>query len=194
MIIATHFIFTGYGHWFPNDPRGSLSTEVHAPELAPLAKAHFGRRKQQPTKEQLRAFFEEAQKHLHYPLLWWDRLCRQQIADGLGEAIASNRMTCYACAILSNHIHILIRRHKLRAQDMLSVFRDAIRSTITFTGSCPKDHPVLSDNACHIFKSSPAPVRACVTYIEDNYRKHGIARAHTPFVETYDGWPHRSTS
>ncbi|MCE5325581.1 MAG: hypothetical protein ABFD92_17650 [Planctomycetaceae bacterium] len=29
MIIAHHIILTGYGHWLPNDPRGSLSRSVY---------------------------------------------------------------------------------------------------------------------------------------------------------------------
>ncbi len=34
MIIAFHLSWTTYGHWFPNDPRGSWSNEVWQPNLA----------------------------------------------------------------------------------------------------------------------------------------------------------------
>ena len=33
MIYAFHLTWTTYGHWFPNDPRGSWSQEVWQPAL-----------------------------------------------------------------------------------------------------------------------------------------------------------------
>ncbi|OQB82433.1 MAG: hypothetical protein BWX88_03985 [Planctomycetes bacterium ADurb.Bin126] len=29
MVIGHHLMFTGYGHWLPNDPRGSLSLRAY---------------------------------------------------------------------------------------------------------------------------------------------------------------------
>ena len=56
MIIASHIILTGYGHWLPNDPRGSLSRELREVKFEAMGDVHTGRRKFQPTREQLRAF------------------------------------------------------------------------------------------------------------------------------------------
>ena len=37
MIIAYHAIFTTYGTWLPNDPRGSYSKEIYNEELLAAA-------------------------------------------------------------------------------------------------------------------------------------------------------------
>ena len=44
MIIAWHLVWTCYGWWFPNDPRGSWSKETWQPRLKGLGPMHFGRR------------------------------------------------------------------------------------------------------------------------------------------------------
>jgi len=79
MILAHHIILTGYGHWLPNDPRGSMSKKVYAEEIAELAEIHFGRREDQPTIETLREFSREAQKRLAHPMLWFDDAGREAI-------------------------------------------------------------------------------------------------------------------
>ena len=48
MIIAYHAIFTTYGTWLPNDPRGSYSENVYNAELAELGAIHYGRQELRP--------------------------------------------------------------------------------------------------------------------------------------------------
>ncbi|HEX9660013.1 MAG TPA: hypothetical protein VGA18_06905, partial [Rhodothermales bacterium] len=43
-IIAHHLIWTLYGHWLPNDLRGSGSDVVRDPKLQPLGDVHQGRK------------------------------------------------------------------------------------------------------------------------------------------------------
>ena len=45
IIIAHHLVFYGYGHWVPDDIRGSGSTEIRSPKLEKLGLIHFGRKK-----------------------------------------------------------------------------------------------------------------------------------------------------
>jgi hypothetical protein len=45
MVIAYHLVWTIYGTWLPNDPRGSGSHFIAAPLLAELGKLRFGRKK-----------------------------------------------------------------------------------------------------------------------------------------------------
>jgi len=193
MLIAHHIILTGYGHWLPNDPRGSMSQEVHAPELAPLAEAHFGRRKVQPTRQELRTFYKEAQKHLAYPLIWFEGAERQAIAKAFGEVIKNERLTCYACAILPNHVHLLIRKHRLSAEEMMRLFKEAGRKAIRGPASARADHPVFSAASCHLYKSSVQAMWACIRYIEGNLAKHNLPKVGYDFVTPYDNWPfHKS--
>lgn len=43
IVIAHHLVMTLYGHWLPNDLRGSGSEELRNPELEELGPIHFGR-------------------------------------------------------------------------------------------------------------------------------------------------------
>ena len=70
--IAVHLIFSGYGTWLPNDPRGSGSDEVRKPDLDDPGPIHFGRKSEQPSRDELRAFHREASDHLDFPTLWLD--------------------------------------------------------------------------------------------------------------------------
>lgn len=72
MIIAHHIILTGYGHWLPNDPRGSLSRKIRQSKFQVLGEIHYGRKKDQPSIQELRTFHAEAKKYLNHEVLWFN--------------------------------------------------------------------------------------------------------------------------
>ena len=45
MIAGYHLIWTAYGWWLPNDPRGSMSREIRAAAIADLGELHYGRKR-----------------------------------------------------------------------------------------------------------------------------------------------------
>jgi hypothetical protein len=47
IVIAHHLVWTLYGWWLPNDPRGSMSQSIRNDIIADLGKLHFGRKKVQ---------------------------------------------------------------------------------------------------------------------------------------------------
>jgi len=187
--IATHVIQTGYGHWLPNDPRGSESRVVHAPRIAELGEIHFGRKQIQPSREELRAFHRLAEERLGLPVLWFNGAERQALVEAFGQVIAANGLTCYACALLHDHAHFLIRRHRLRAQAVSEMLKRAGRDALRQRRMAPADHPVFGADACHLYKTDPGAVRACVEYIDGNFAKHGLPFVRYPFVVPYDNWP-----
>jgi len=189
VIIAHHLILTGYGHWLPNDPRGSMSTRVHRPEVEELGEHHVGRRKEQPSREELRAFHRRATEALAHPVLWWNDAERQALTEAFGEAIAGEKLTCYACAVLSNHAHLLIRKHRLNADQLVGVFKDAGRRVIGERRLAPEEHPIFSADSCHVFKSDVRSVRVCIDYIQSNHAKHRLQPVPCSFVIPYNDWP-----
>ena len=194
-VIAHHLILTGYGQWLSNDPRGSMSEKTWSPDLARLAENHFGRKRVQPPLDELRAFYREAQKHLAFPTVWWDAAGRRELVGAFGRVVAGEKLTCYACAVLRNHAHLLVRRHRLKAEQMHGLLKDVARAALRAAAIVPADHPVFSADSCHVFKSTPQSVHSCVQYINDNYRKHNLSPLACDFVVPYDNWPfHRSRS
>ena len=186
MVIASHVVFSAYGFWLPNDPRGSLSRELRVEELGELGEIHCGRKPVQPRKPELQRFHREAQKILKYPVIWFDPPLRERIARAFGELIRREKLTCYACAVLNNHAHLLIRRHKLRAQEMIPLLRDHSRSASH--DLIPPSHPLWSLDPYMAYKDNPHAVRSAIDYICSNYAKHNLPPPEFDFVVGYDGW------
>ncbi len=174
MVIASHIIMTGYGHWLPNDPRGSLSHELREDKFRSLGDVHHGRRSDQPTREQLRSFHMGAEEQLKESVLWFEQPHRAAIAEAIAQVISEDRLTCYACAILPNHVHLLIRRHRQTPQVTLHRFRTISRELLRTRDLCPQSHLVWTADACTLFKDSLAQMRTCIAYIEGNPAKHRL--------------------
>src|SRR4029077_8382908 len=100
LVIGYHLVWTAYGCWLPNDPRGSGSKEVRNDWIAELGDVHFGRKAVQPPGREVRQFYEVAATALKYPLLTFDAAARQEIGKACGEVIAAHRYTCYACTVM----------------------------------------------------------------------------------------------
>ena len=88
MILASHVIFSAYGFWLPNDPRGSWSDFVGSWELY-----KFGPATTVDTKRSLahdphdRAARLAAKAALKYPPVRFDAAQREAIADGFEIAV-----------------------------------------------------------------------------------------------------------
>src|SRR5690348_580113 len=94
LVIAHHLIWTAYGWWLPNDPRGSGSRTVHSDIIAELGALHFGRKRVQPAGRVVREFYERAAHVLRHPLLTFDAAARDVIAAAFAEVVAAERYTC----------------------------------------------------------------------------------------------------
>ncbi len=118
LVIAYHLVWTAYGWWLPNDPRGSGSQSIRSDVLAQLGELHFGRKKIQPAGREVREFYQEAADLLKHELLTFDESCRLLIGEAFASVIEQQRYTCYACAIMPDHVHLVIRKHKHMAKEM----------------------------------------------------------------------------
>src|SRR2546421_7224946 len=120
MVLAHHLIWTAYGCWLPNDPRGSSSHEIREEKLTPLGELHPGRKPVQPPTSQIRSFYNKADPLLDQPRLLLTDEEILFVAVSLGQTVREHGYTCYACAIMPDHIHLVIRRHRDWAEQMLS--------------------------------------------------------------------------
>lgn len=189
-IIGHHLILHGYGHWLPNDPRGSGSNEVREEKLADLGAVHFGRKIVQPSPEELREFSRAAQPRLDFAPLWFDDAKRQALGDAIGEVVRNVGYTVWACAVLKNHVHLCVRRHRDDAVTMWHAFADKTRDAIRLFADVDDEHPVWSTRPYKVFLYTPEEVRRVIKYIEENPLKEGLAAQVWDFVVAYDGWPH----
>ena len=192
-VIAYHLCWTAYGTWLPNDPRGSGSHSVATSALAEMGTLHFGRRKSQPPPAAVREFYREAEPQLKFSVSRFDAAQVAAIGAALVKAIAEHRYTCYACAILSDHLHLVIRKHRDRAEAMIENLQHATRLRLSGARHIPHDHPCWTEGGWRGFLDTPSAVRSVIHYVEENPAKAGLPPQHWPFVAAYDGWPFHKT-
>jgi hypothetical protein len=100
MVIGYHLIWTLYGWWLPNDPRGSLSRTIASDVISELGALHCGRKRVQPSSREIRAFYEVAATKLKHELLTLTPADALIVADAFARVIREQGYTCYACAIM----------------------------------------------------------------------------------------------
>ena len=190
IVIAYHLIWTVYGWWLPNDPRGSTSRTIAADRIAELGELHFGRKAVQPVSRDVRAFYRQAAEALKHALLETRDEAVQLVAAALGEVVAQQRYTCYACAVMPDHVHILIRKHKHLAEEMIEHLQDASRWKLIEASLRPGDHPVWTGHGgWTVFLDHPDEVERTIPHIRGNPGKIGRPAQRWPFVVEYDRWP-----
>jgi REP element-mobilizing transposase RayT len=189
LVIAYHLMWTAYGHWLPNDPRGSTSKTVTNPLLAELGELHFGRREIQPAIAVLREFKSKASQVLKYPVLKITISDFDAVGRGISHAIEKNRYTCYACAFMPDHVHLLIRKHKDQAEEMIKRFQESSRLYLSQAGIRTADHPTWTDGGWKVFLYHPLEIHRTIRYIEQNPVKWRLPSQKWPFVVEYDDWP-----
>ncbi len=156
-ILASHLIFTGYAHWLANDPRGSGSTEIRKATLKPLGPLHPGRQSPQPPRQKVREFHRQAQPLLEHPTLWFDETARQTIAAAISQAAQHHGYTIWACAICSNHAHLVVRAHRHRSPVIWDNQARQAAQALHEAKLFPANHPVWSDRPYKVYIYTPQP-------------------------------------
>jgi REP element-mobilizing transposase RayT len=187
-IIAHHLIWTAYGYWLPNDPRGSMSKTIASDVIAELGELHYGRKKVQPSAREIQEFHNQSRLALKHSLLDFQSRDFPIIAEALAETIRQQNYTCDACAIMPDHVHILIRKHKHQAEDVLDSFKQTSRLRLRKAGVRPDGHPVWSGSGWKVFLDTPTDIRRTIQYIDGNPPKWRLPKQDWPFVKEYDGW------
>jgi REP element-mobilizing transposase RayT len=194
MIAGYPLIWTAYGWWLPNDPRGSSSHEIRVERIADLGELHHGRKPVHPPGSEVRAFYEQARHVLTHELLTYPVEDFSLIASSIGRVIEQQGYTCYACAVMPEHVHLLIRRHRDFAEQMLMLFQLATQELLIGARHRPPSHPAWGGPGWKVFLNTREDMERTVRYIEANPRKAHLPAQRWGFVRPYDGWhPHRSS-
>ncbi len=188
MVVGYHLIWTAYGWWLPNDPRGSSSHEIRVERTATLGELHHGRKTIQPPSSEIRRFYTEAHDLLaHEPLTFTDAEI-DMLGGWLEQVIQERGYTCYACAVMPEHVHLLIRRHRDWAETMIEAFQHISRQGLINSGRRSPTHPVWGGPGWKVFLNTQDDMQRIAEYIRDNPAKAGRSRQFWPFVQTYNGW------
>jgi len=189
MVLAYHLIWTGYGWWLPNDLRGSTSKFIASDLLAELGAIHYGRKRIQPTRRALLNFFDEAQERLDFPVLTFCDASINAIASGFAKVVTERKYTCYACAVLRDHVHLVIRKHRDTAEEMIAHLQRESHMALREAGLVDFEHPAWGGHGWKVFLDHPDDIRRTNKYVEDNPIPFRMPVQRWGFVKEYDGWP-----
>ena len=190
-VLAYHVIFSAYGFWLPNDPRGSWSDFVGAWELF-----RFGR----ATKtDQRRSLAQAPHDHrerlaakaaLKYPPVEFTGAQARAVGQGFDAFIQKSGLVVWACSILPTHVHLVVQRHRYKVEYVVNQLKGAATRRLIKVGLHPLSAYAASGRPpkawargeWKVFLSDAVAIRRAVRYVEDNPLREGLPRQRWVFV------------
>ncbi len=161
------------------------------PKFASLGEVHLGRKPEylQPSRDEVKAFYRRAAPLLQFTSFWIDDAKRQAVATAIEEVVKQRAYTVWACAILSNHIHLVVRRHRDDGITISNAMADATRARLHQFTDIEDAHPVWAARPYKVYLWAPRDVRTRVRYVERNPEKERLPPQRYDFATPYDDWP-----
>ena len=191
MVRWYHAIFSAYGFWLPNDPRGSWSDFVGAWELLKFGSAtKTTERRSLAHDAHDRASRLAAKDALKYPPVRFDAACRAVIADGFAKACDESKIVLHACAIGFDHVHVVVARHAKSIEQVVGQFKGRATQTMRAAGCHPlRAHATgetlptpWGERSWKVFLNDEAQLHAAIRYVQRHPEKEGLPPQRWPFV------------
>jgi REP element-mobilizing transposase RayT len=190
---AYHVIFGAYGFWLPNDPRGSWSDFVRSWELfradGPATKVNTHcSLAGQPHDVQARLRVKEA---LQYAAVVFNGHQALSVANGFAQMAAKAQYQVYACAILPEHVHLVLCRYRYAVETMVRLLKAEATRQLIKDGRHPLARSQLPDGSVpspwerkrwKVFLDDDEGIVAAIAYVEQNPIKEGKRPQHWQFV------------
>ena len=196
MIIGYHIVFTAYGFWLPNDPRGSRSRFVGATALygaaGPARRAATGRSVARVSHDRVARI--KAKTQLKYPAVELSGAQALVAAAAIGSVAQAAGVAVWACAVLPSHVHLVIS-----GNTRPKVFAQSCQDEADAALALADDHPLVrhatpegiptawAKKCWKTFLYEPADVYGAINYVNNNPVKEGRRRQRWSFVVAYAG-------
>lgn len=185
MLLGYHFIFSAYGFWLPNDPRGSWSEVVRQFDLLRFGAAtKVSTTKSVAAKQHDYQLRMRAKQALRYPPVKFTGQQAVLIAKGLGVAKAQHEYEIHALAILPDHVHLVMQAHDSIQQDQIAVH---LKAKATAMLNANSQHPLApyasaagripspwARNFWCVFIFDEEHYHQAIKYVENNPMKAGL--------------------
>jgi REP element-mobilizing transposase RayT len=181
MILAIHSIFSTYGTWLPNEPRGSLSTFVASWELFRYGPAttvgpnDFVARKpyDRTLKKQMQSGLKRAPVRFTIPQI-----------RVLGDSLRNLPYTFHALAVMPDHVHAIIGRTCRDIRHVIGHIKSemtrALRANAWFTDRSP-----WAQHGWNIFLDSDKDVIRSIDYTNRNPARDGLPTQQWSFIQPF---------
>ncbi len=197
MVIAFHFIFSAYGYWLPNDPRGSWSDAIRRYELlafGPATKVETTRSLAADPHDM--ALRKAAKAALKYPPVRFNGKQAQLIPQGFHQACDEGGYKAHALATLPDHVHLVLAwnaRHideiasHLKAKATAALNRAGLHPLAAYASESGRVPSPWARKYWCPFVREPDHLRRVIRYVENNPVKAGLPRQRWSWVEPWAG-------
>lgn len=192
---AFHAIFSAYGFWLPNDPRGSWSTWVGAWELFRYGgkATKIETTRSVAARQHDRARRQETKRHLKYAPVIFTGVQARAVGQGFSVAVQKAGYQILACAILPDHVHVVVAAHRNKPAMVVGhLKREATLQLVahelhpfTHLYEAGRSLPSCWAEKCwKVYLDTLADVDRAIRYVEENPLKEGKPRQHWSCVVT----------
>lgn len=134
-----------------------------------LGRIKYGRQNPVPPKGQLMKFWTAATPNLSRPTFFIDDKSRPIIAAGFSKVVQRLGIKIGACAIMNDHVHLLILRSRYRVEYIVNQLKGAATKSLKlkrtpWTRGCWK-----------VFINDTESLQAAADYIQANPTSAGLA-------------------
>lgn len=195
MVLASHIIFTAYGFWLPNDPRGSWSDFIRSWELFLTGKATTTDERRsvahRPHDPEIRRAAKRALKFK--PVRFTGRQALA-VAHGFIKAIKESGYVILACSIMPNHVHIVVLRRARNAETIIGHLKPRATQALVEAGLHPFEQfrgtdgrfpSVWARRGWKVFLDTEEDIVRAIKYAQRNPEKDGLPRQEWSFVQAY---------
>jgi REP element-mobilizing transposase RayT len=139
---------------------------------------------------------QAAKKSLKYPAVRFNGVQARAIGRGFGAHLERSQLTIWACAILPDHVHLVVARHRLDIEQIANLLKgEATRQLVTErihpmakmptrNGRPPK---AFARGQWSVYLDSEEDLRRAIPYVERNPIKEGLPAQHWRFVVPFTG-------
>src|SRR6185312_1232985 len=177
MVCGYHIIFSAYGFWLPNDPRGSWSYFVGAWDLF-LAGGKATKTDvrhsvaQRPHDREKRLATKEA---LSRPPVIFNGVQARAIGRGFADYVAKSELWVWACSIMPEHVHMVIGPSRLSVEQIVIQLKGAATKRLLQE----KVHPFNGEakywtrGEWKVFLFNDDDIHRAIRYVDNNPVKDG---------------------
>ena len=177
MVRGYHIIFSAYGFWLPNDPRGSWSDFVGAWELflAGGKATKTDERRSVAGRQHDRQLRLAAKESLTRPAVKFNGVQARAVGRGFAEYIAKSGLQVWACSIMPEHVHLVTGPFRLSVENVVIQLKGAATKQLIDE----KIHPFGGEAKCwtrgewKVFLFQEVDVTRAIRYVEQNPIKDG---------------------
>ena len=192
MILGPHVIFSAYGFWLPNDPRGSWSDFVGSWELFRYGRAtKTDERHSVAHRPHDQAARQAAKRALTFPPVRFSGLQARAIGSAFGAFARRSGLTVWACAILPDHVHLVLARHHYHGEQIVNLLKgeatrrllaDGLHPFAILTAPGARPPKCWQRGLWKVFIDSEADLHRAIRYVELNPAKEGKPPQRWSFV------------